>query len=488
MIVVFGVGVLLDLCMVFIPAFWKVGRYIAGVALALLSVWLGYFMLSAPFWLASLLLFVSVFRIISYAKIVRRNLNLSYLKSVSRRTTLYLSIVSVALLGIGERLNATLSFLPFILFALSLAILAITTKNLQKTRHHVSSHFFTDKELPTVSVLVPARNETDELASCLRTILANGYPKLEVLVYDDCSQDRTAEVIKDFAHDGVRFIAGEPPHDRWLAKNQAYEKLAHEASGQVLLFCGVDVRFGPQTIRTLVSSMLIKERSMMSVLPFRIGGGANTSLIQPLRYWWELALPRRLFNKPPVLSTCWLITAKFLKSQGYFASAAHNILPERAFAREAIKNDGYSFIRSDEMINVRTIKTVEAQLKTAIRTRYPSLRKRPENVLMLISCELVLLGGPIVYACYGLLNGFTASIALASLALAPLILSHYLIMSASHPLHSILAFFNFPFAVLSDIYLTLASMYGYEFGEITWKDRNICIPTMHVYKKLPELK
>src|SRR6185369_13096540 len=61
-------------------------------------------------------------------------------------------------------------------------------------------------QLPTVSVCIPARNEDRVLTDCLAAVLASDYPKLEVIVLDDCSQDKTAQVVRQFAHGGVQFI------------------------------------------------------------------------------------------------------------------------------------------------------------------------------------------------------------------------------------------------------------------------------------------
>ena len=59
-----------------------------------------------------------------------------------------------------------------------------STKTLQATQHYA------DKDLPSISVLIPARNETEELHACLDALVASDYPKLEILVLDDCSQER----------------------------------------------------------------------------------------------------------------------------------------------------------------------------------------------------------------------------------------------------------------------------------------------------------
>ncbi len=489
MMLMFLFGGVIELLIYFVPYFWKLRRILVVLPLILTSVWLG-LNLSEINGFTLILIIITIFRLLNLLKLSKNSVHQDYLKRNTRRTSIILftatsGFLILKLIFVRPELTLVFESMALLQVIVALFILAITSKNLQKTNHHQTKHFYSDKELPTVTVAIPARNETNDLASCIRTVLANDYPKLEVLVLDDCSQDRTAEIIRDFAHDGVRFISGEPPADRWLAKNQAYEKLAKHASGEIILFCGVDVRFGPEAIRTLVSSMLTKDRSMMSVMPLRIGGGINTSLIQPLRYWWELALPRRLFNRPPVLSTCWLIKHKELKKLGFFKGVSHNIVPERFFARELIRNDQYAFIRADEHLDIKTVKPVEEQLSTAIRVKYPSLRKRPELVLLLSAGQLCFLLLPLIFAMSWFWTGASIVSILGVVASLLLVSTHYLIMSASQPFHSIVALVNYPFAIVTDIVLTITSMQQYEFGKIEWKGRNVCIPAMHVIKHFP---
>jgi hypothetical protein len=46
----------------------------------------------------------------------------------------------------------------------------------------------------------------------------------------------------------------------------------------------------------------------------------------------------------------------------------------------------------------------------------------------------------------------------------------------------------FPLVILVDIYTCLISLWRYEFGQIEWKGRNVCLPIMHVLPKLPEIE
>lgn len=416
-----------------------------------------------------------------------------YLFAATHRTsaafTAFQLLLLPFLLGIIPLPNITHLplYLAILQLAVALGILIITGKNTYKTRYKQGKQFYADKELPSLSVLIPARNETFDLEECLRSALASDYPKLEIIVLDDCSQLKTSEIIKAFAHDGVRFVKGEEPHDRWLAKNQAYQKLYEEASGELVLFCGVDVRFGPNAIKALVTELLNRDKEMISVLPRRLSGSLAGAFIQPMRYWWELSIPRKLFNRPPVLSTTWLIKRKTLKKLGGFGSVSHSIIPEGFYARELIKTNGYSFIRSNDTLDIQTRKAYVEQRATALRTRYPQLRRRPENVLLLVVAELSLLLGPFIGFVYAVIVGDMV-VAIVSLAAAMiLVINHIFIVQLTSPPNVVVALISLPLEVLTEVVISLVSMVRYEFGKVDWKDRNICIPVMHVVPHLPKL-
>jgi chlorobactene glucosyltransferase len=337
-------------------------------------------------------------------------------------------------------------------------------------------------------VLIPARNETEDLEICLQQIIANDYPKLEILVLDDCSQlRRTSEIIRGYAHDGVRFIQGEEPSDTWLPKNQAYNRLAKEASGQYLLFCGVDVRFGPETIRQIMNRMLLQKKEMLSALPWRLDGAGN-ALTQGLRYWWELVPPRRLFRRPPVLSTCWVISRKLLEDSGGFQAVARSITPEAHFARAAVARDAYSFVRASQASDIASVKGAADQRATMLRTRYPQLHRRPENVIVLTAVQLFFLVLPFVMTLFGYWLGVGWVAQLIALAAAIVLIATYQkLLLATRTGSWTRGLGGLPLATLYDIGMLHYSMWLYEFSTVDWKGRNICIPAMHVVPHLPKI-
>src|SRR5438034_9475292 len=91
---------------------------------------------------------------------------------------------------------------------------------------------------PTISVIVPARDEEASLGACLESLVAQTGVSFEIIVVDDGSTDRTREIAQSFA--GVRVVDAEPLPAGWSGKNNAMLSGAKEALGQWLLFTDAD--------------------------------------------------------------------------------------------------------------------------------------------------------------------------------------------------------------------------------------------------------
>jgi hypothetical protein len=445
--------------------------------------------------LSLLIAIISAYRFINLLRIIRPRLPEGHLRPASLRTSIWLITAQLIILFLWQLENyyhanafQLIAWLAPAQLALASVLAISTVRSVIKTKPHSAEEYLSDADLPSVTIAIPARNETRDLEDCINAALSSDYQKLEILVLDDCSQDNTPEIIRKFAHAGVRFIRGEDLKDGWLAKNQAYERLYQEASGQYILFCGVDVRLGTQAVRTLVSEALTRNKHMVSVLPKRYDSQALSSFIQPARYWWELSLPRRLFRRPPVLSSCWLIEKQAIKKAGGFSAVSRSITPEAYFARELIEDDSYRFTRGTERLEVRTVKPLDRQLDTALRTSYPKVRRRPESVMIITLAELALLLGPFLIVIHGLWTSLEAAHVLAGVSAGLLVVVHSIIITVTNPGNSWLSVINLPAAIVIDIVIAQISMWRYEFSEVIWKGRNVCIPVMRALPRLPELQ
>ena len=147
-----------------------------------------------------------------------------------------------------------------------------------------------------VSVLIPARNEAQNIGACVAAVLSStGLTELEVLVLDDGSTDDTAAVAIDAAHGDPRFrlIRGDQElPEGWLGKNWACARLAETASGSILVFLDADVVVAADGIANSVNLLRDTGLDVVCPYPMQDTDGALGRLVQPLLQWsWLTLLP-----------------------------------------------------------------------------------------------------------------------------------------------------------------------------------------------------
>ncbi|MGM0497992.1 MAG: glycosyltransferase [Bacteroidota bacterium] len=143
-----------------------------------------------------------------------------------------------------------------------------------------------------VSVLIPARNEAHNLPNLLHALMKQDHSEIEILVYDDHSEDNTAEVVRQFAKEDnrIKFLSGEPLPRGWFGKNHACNQLASNATGEYLLFLDADVDVSHDLVRKSVAFSRQNNLSLLSIFPQQkvITGGERLTV--PLMNWILLTL------------------------------------------------------------------------------------------------------------------------------------------------------------------------------------------------------
>lgn len=348
-------------------------------------------------------------------------------------------------------------------------------------KHYRLRHIDTSlqlKDLPTVTLAIPARNETHALQASLQAAVASDYPKLEIIVLDDCSQDKTSAMIRAFAHDGVRFVQGAVPADGWLGKNQAMRTLAAQASGDYIIFAGVDTHLSSQSISKLVSYAISNKLEMVTVLPQRRDRVSGATLFASLRYYWQIALPITA-RRVPVASQAWLIRRATLNKLGGFEAVQQKIVPESYFARILFVHDQYRFIVSNPDLDITTAKRWSSQIESSIRFLYPTCKRQPYVVLLaaLAMCGILMLP----FAVLAWMPSDNLHIFVPALIAAVLLwLGYGFVVIRTHPYSWLLTWLLFPLSLLQELVLLIASMCTYEFGDVNWKGRNVCYPVLSI--------
>jgi chlorobactene glucosyltransferase len=138
-----------------------------------------------------------------------------------------------------------------------------------------------------VSVVIAARNEVDDLAGTLDTLLVQDYPNLEIVVVDGGSTDGTPGVI-DARAPRVRRIDEPPLPERWVGKNWACWTGAESTTGDWLLFLDADVRLHPSTVRTVVAWAEAEHADLATISPRIEMRGFWERLVIP--FWTQMVL------------------------------------------------------------------------------------------------------------------------------------------------------------------------------------------------------
>jgi len=114
---------------------------------------------------------------------------------------------------------------------------------------------------PLISVIFAARDEAEKLPAALATLLAQDYPRFEVIAVNDRSRDQTASILHEFERTSQRLkvinLDNLPPG--WLGKPHALVAGFEQSQGEWIVFTDADVHFSPDVLRRAIA--LAEERS-----------------------------------------------------------------------------------------------------------------------------------------------------------------------------------------------------------------------------------
>lgn len=248
--------------------------------------------------------------------------------------------------------------------ALTLALLLVllnTLNNLRQLRRPVAPERWTNP--PLLSVLVPARDEERNIARCLRSLLAQDYPRMEILVLDDHSSDATAAIVAQLAREDRRLVLlqGQPLPEDWHGKAWACYQLARAAGGDWLLFTDADTEHAPGAVSASVAMARQTSADLLSLFPELVSGGWWERLMLPVIPFALLAgLPLSLVHRARCPRAAIAFGPFMLFSrQGYWRCGGHaavrtNIVDDMGLAHQ-IKKAGGRLLMADgcDLVRVR---------------------------------------------------------------------------------------------------------------------------------------
>lgn len=171
----------------------------------------------------------------------------------------------------------------YILLTINLFFLVIAFINLFFAPR-ISAHQMERAGCPLVSVLIPARNEAENIAFLLEDLCKQHYSTLEILVYDDLSEDATAQIVRGFERldSRIRLIEGSELKSGWSGKQYGCHQLALQAQGSYFLFLDADVRIMPELVDSVVLNMEKFDLDLMSAFPTQVMQSEGEKIVVPI--------------------------------------------------------------------------------------------------------------------------------------------------------------------------------------------------------------
>jgi len=327
---------------------------------------------------------------------------------------------------------------------------------------------------PTVSVIVPARNEEACLRDCLQSLVAQTVP-FELIVVDDHSTDRTREIASSFANAQVRVIEAGPVPAGWTGKNNAATAGARVARGEWLLFTDADTIHLPGSLARSFEEAKRHGAALLSYSPEQVVKTFAEKAVMPVIFA-ELAAGYRpsQVSDPRSLAAAAngqyiLITREAYDAVGGHAAVAGNLLEDVALAR-AVKRSGRKifFRYGGNTVRARMYRTF-AQLREGWTKNLALLFPSPVRLAALRALEFLLIVASFSIAAATSLRGRWQPAALA--AVVGVIL-YAVFLTRIRRAHfswnaNILALFGLPLFS----YLLLRSKSAHAKGSVSWKGR-----------------
>ena len=345
-----------------------------------------------------------------------------------------------------------------------------------------------------ISVCIPARNEEQVIGNLLESVVNQDYENLEVLVLDDRSTDKTAEIVQSFTENYpelVRLISGEEKPKKWLGKPWACQQLANRASGDYLLFLDADTTLRPGMLKRITTAFSRDSLQMVTVWPQQQLDSFWERTVIPLIYYALVTLLPAIYvyRKPR-----WMPAFVYNQFSSSFAAACGQCL---AFTKEAyVEIGGHQTVKNDIVEDVELAKAVKSRGLTmrmyqgvsSISCRmyrsqkelFEGLRKNflagfgysiPRFITAAI-LHVVVFVVPFFSVFYAVINT-AAPLFFLSVSSLTIILLHRLILAIWFRWNPIYGFLH-PIGVLWFQWLGLVKLWDHFTGKkISWKGRNV---------------
>ncbi|MGE5073745.1 MAG: glycosyltransferase [Anaerolineae bacterium] len=206
---------------------------------------------------------------------------------------------------------------------------------------------------PLISVCVPARNEAANIRRCVEAVLAQTYPRFELIVLDDRSTDATPRILEELSADPrLRVIHGVELPPGWAGKPHALVQAAAASRGDWLCFIDADTFLTPDALAACYLKALETRADLFTIMTRQLMGTFWEKVVMPLVVTaLSVGFPPRQVNNPRTRSAVANGQFIMIKRSVYAALGGHErvkgaIVEDKALA-ELVKGNGYRLVLAD---------------------------------------------------------------------------------------------------------------------------------------------
>ena len=278
---------------------------------------------------------------------------------------------------------------------------------------------------PSVSAVIPARNEASLLPATLRSLLMQDYPgSITVILVDDHSTDGTANVAQSVAQtldsSQLNIVSAEPLPPGWTGKLWALEQGIQHAQTltpppDYFLLTDADIEHDSKNLRQLVLKAQQEDLDLVSLMVLlRCQSFWEQLLIPAFVFFFQKLYPFRWVNDPTKLTAaaaggCILIAREALTRVGGIQVVRQALIDDCALA-QAVKSSAPTKGRiwlglSNSTCSLRPYPSLTSIWEMVARTAFTQLHYSPWLLLgTLIGMTLIYIVPP-VGAIIGALTG-----------------------------------------------------------------------------------
>jgi hopene-associated glycosyltransferase HpnB len=271
---------------------------------------------------------------------------------------------------------------------------------------------------PTIAVVVPARDEAEGVADCVKSILGQPYPgELSMVLIDDQSQDGTAQIANDAAASigaSHRFtvLSGLPLPSGWTGKLWAVKQgLSRVESRPVqpdyVLLTDADIVYSGDVVMRLVARAQSEDLAMTSVMAMlRCESFAEKYLIPAFIFFFNMLYPfswvrDRDSATAAAAGGCILARWDALRNSGGIEAIRGSLIDDCALGAR-LKTQGRVWLGfSQNVRSVRASETVAEVGRMISRSAYAQLHYSPALLVGVVVAMTIVFLAPVAITVFG---------------------------------------------------------------------------------------